>query len=136
MKNFKRIFSLIMVIVLAAGLLFSLAGCQPAETATYYITNTTPNTLTVKWIRDVKILQQWNELKEGEVLEFKVDIKKEPNIFSMFYGGTKVGREVVSPETGYVDGGKYYIVIFRTPNSSKDEYKLVPDDGTYVPPVE
>jgi hypothetical protein len=126
-----------MVIVLAAGLCISLAGCGTKETATYYITNTTQNTLTVKWIRNVKILQQWNEFEAGEVLEFKVDIdKKHPNVFSIFYGGTKVGRVELTPENGYVDGGKYYVIIFRTPNSSKDEYKLVPDDGSYVPPVE
>jgi hypothetical protein len=133
----KRVLSLVMVLVLLAGLCLSLAGCGEPETATYTITNTTPNTVALKWIRKVKIQQQWSDIKPGDVLEITMDIhKKDPNILSVFFGGFKVGRDVITPENGFVDGGKYYIIIFRTPGASKDEYKIVPDDGSYVKPAQ
>ena len=133
----KRVLSLVMVLVLLAGLCLSLAVCGEPETATYTITNTTPNTVALKWIRKVKIQQQWSDIKPGDVLEITMDIhKKDPNILSVFFGGFKVGRDVITPENGFVDGGKYYIIIFRTPGASKDEYKIVPDDGSYVKPAQ
>ena len=133
MKNYKRILSLIMVVVIVAGLSLALAGCGDNETATYYLTNTTDRTFTVTLVKDVKKLQEWKEVKPGDVVEMNVEITSKVNVFKVFYSGMQSGRVELDPEI-YVDGGRYYIVLYRTPGSTKEDCTLVPDDGSYVPP--
>ncbi len=133
MKNYKRILSLIMVVVIVAGLSLALAGCGDNETATYYLTNTTDRTFTVTLVKKVKNLQQWQNVGPGDTVEMNVEITKDVNVFKVFYSGQQSGRVELNPET-YVDGGQYYIILYRTPGSTKDEYRLTPADGSYVPP--
>lgn len=133
MKNLKRNLSLFMAIVLVVVLCISLVSCVKPEKETYYITNTTDMTFRITLVKNVKNLDEWNDVKPGDTIEFNVEITKDVNILKIFYAGIAYGRISLYPEDGYVDGGHYNIVPLKTGDSAKDSYILVPADEPYVP---
>lgn len=133
MKNLKRILSLLMAIVLVVMLSISLVSCTTPEKETYYITNTTDMVFRITLVKNVRNINEWNDVKPGDTIAFNVEMTEDVNILKIFYAGVAYGRISLYPKDGYVDGGHYNIVPLKTGDAAKDSYILVPADEPYIP---
>lgn len=103
-----------------------LKGHLEDITATYYFTNTTDLVLTVKFLRNLEILDSFNNVREGDTITFYCEITDDVITCKCWYLNTVIARVDLDPDV-YIDGWTYDIVSYE--NSYGLSYTLLPAEA-------
>ena len=95
-------------------------------TATYNFTNTTDLVLTVKFLRNLEVLDSFNNVRKGDTITFDCEITDNVITCKCWYLNTVITRVDLDPDV-YIDGWTYDIVSYE--NSYGLSYTLLPSEA-------
>ncbi|MFA7673778.1 MAG: hypothetical protein WCY62_07995 [Clostridia bacterium] len=95
-------------------------------TATYNFTNTTDLVLTVKFLRNLEVLDSFNNVRKGDTITFDCEITDNVITCKCWYLNTVITRVDLDPDV-YIDGWTYDIVSYE--NSYGLSYTLLPAEA-------
>ena len=103
-----------------------LKGHIEDVSATYYFTNTTDMVLTVKFIRNMEVLDTFNNVRPNSTITFDCEITEDVITCKCWYINTVIARVDLDPDV-YIDGWSYDIAGYE--NSYGLSYMLLPSEA-------